>query len=167
MAATHTKKRRILSPKASKRRSEITKRVRPWEKSTGPRTAAGKARSRLNALKHGERAADCRATDRFLTTMDRMTQCYNALGYAELGLRSKATYFLGGVTVGDFFKLLEKIKVERPPNDCPDTDAWSRYLARFAEARSNDMPASIAEVPLLAVCAELRAECNTPPASLV
>ena len=29
----------------------------PWRRSTGPRTAAGKARSSLNALKHGERSA--------------------------------------------------------------------------------------------------------------
>ena len=28
-------------------------RSRPWERSTGPRTAEGKARSRWNAWKHG------------------------------------------------------------------------------------------------------------------
>jgi hypothetical protein len=29
---------------------------RPWAKSTGPRTAAGRARSSVNAFKHGERS---------------------------------------------------------------------------------------------------------------
>lgn len=33
-------------------------RNRPWLRSTGPRTPAGKTRSRLNATKHGERSAE-------------------------------------------------------------------------------------------------------------
>ncbi len=32
-------------------------KVRPWERSTGPRTARGKARSSQNARKHGHRSA--------------------------------------------------------------------------------------------------------------
>lgn len=32
------------------------KDLKPWEKSTGPRTKEGKSRSRLNALKHGDRS---------------------------------------------------------------------------------------------------------------
>src|SRR3954451_17500636 len=38
----------------------------PWRKSTGPRTAAGKARCRQNATKHGERCAQSRAAWREL-----------------------------------------------------------------------------------------------------
>ena len=37
---------------------ETALRVRPWEKSTGPRSNVGKERSRLNALKHGMRSAE-------------------------------------------------------------------------------------------------------------
>ena len=43
----------------SKRRERIM-RVRPWEKSTGPRTVEGKARACMNAYRHGERSAEPR-----------------------------------------------------------------------------------------------------------
>lgn len=33
------------------------RRNKPWQSATGPKTAEGKAASRMNALKHGHRAA--------------------------------------------------------------------------------------------------------------
>lgn len=41
----------------SRRRAQAAhiRRTKPWLKTTGPRTAAGKARSRMNAYKHGFR----------------------------------------------------------------------------------------------------------------
>jgi len=42
------------------RHAEAIKRWAPWTKSTGPRTATGKARSAHNSYKHGRRALSCR-----------------------------------------------------------------------------------------------------------
>jgi hypothetical protein len=47
-----------LSPEGLKSLRDAIRRVKPWQTTPGPRTAVGKARSKLNALKHGERAAE-------------------------------------------------------------------------------------------------------------
>lgn len=39
--------------------AQAIRRWAPWAKSTGPRTASGKARSSRNARKHGRRSAEC------------------------------------------------------------------------------------------------------------
>ena len=41
-----------------KRQAELIQRWRPWEKSTGPKTEAGKQRVSQNALKSGEYCAE-------------------------------------------------------------------------------------------------------------
>ncbi len=43
-----------------RRQAEIIRQNKPWEKSTGPKTQAGKSRSKYNALKHGEYCAEWR-----------------------------------------------------------------------------------------------------------
>jgi len=40
--------------KANRSRREKILQTRPWEKATGPKTRQGRARSSMNALKHGK-----------------------------------------------------------------------------------------------------------------
>ena len=49
--------RRKHTPEGLRRLRRAARTNRPWLKSTGPRTETGKRRSRMNALKHGERSA--------------------------------------------------------------------------------------------------------------
>ena len=46
------------TPERKAHAAERIKAWAPWEKSTGPRTEAGKAASSTNALKHGARSAE-------------------------------------------------------------------------------------------------------------
>lgn len=41
------------TPERRARQSEAIKRWKPWEKSTGAKTAEGKEKSKMNAYKHG------------------------------------------------------------------------------------------------------------------
>ena len=50
------------------------RRVKPWTRSTGPKTKTGKQRSRMNALKHGERSAAVLAQSRVAALLARYGQ---------------------------------------------------------------------------------------------
>lgn len=53
-AALHARQfRKGISPEGRERCREAALRNKPWEKSTGPRTTEGKARSSRNAVTHG------------------------------------------------------------------------------------------------------------------
>ena len=49
---------RKWTPEERQAQSELIRQWKPWEQSTGARTAQGKARSSQNALKHGARSKD-------------------------------------------------------------------------------------------------------------
>lgn len=51
-----TQKRRPWPPKRKAQQAKNIRKTRPWEHTTGPKTASGKAASSLNALKHGLRS---------------------------------------------------------------------------------------------------------------
>lgn len=64
-------------PEERARQAALCRQTQPWKHSTGPRTAAGKARVAKNALKHGRRGARMRyfcsvlrAQRRFLTRFE-------------------------------------------------------------------------------------------------
>lgn len=67
-----------LTPDGRARLRAAALRTRPWESSTGPKTANGKARSRLNGWKHGLRSAAAREAE------SEIAECLRAAPVAEL-----------------------------------------------------------------------------------
>ena len=132
--------KRKLTAEQSRRRSEITQHAKPWlaarGRHTGPRTEAGKRRSRMNALKHGERDARARATRAFITNTRHMAQFIGALVAVEFDESPKLTYFLKHATRDDWLKTIARLKVgaDLPDIDCDDPAAWTRWLAEHRAA---------------------------------
>ena len=72
---------RIWTPEARAAQSALAKRLKPWTRSTGPKTPAGKAKAAKNSFKTGAYSkarkeirrylSDCRAYLKFLKT-----KCY-------------------------------------------------------------------------------------------
>jgi len=44
------------TPERRAKQAELIRQLKPWEKSTGPRTAKGKAKASRNSRKHGMRS---------------------------------------------------------------------------------------------------------------
>ncbi|MFA7276415.1 MAG: hypothetical protein WC043_06410 [Pseudobdellovibrionaceae bacterium] len=57
---------RHWTPEARARQAALIRSVRPWARSTGPRTALGKAISSRNALKHGAYAREMKMIRAYL-----------------------------------------------------------------------------------------------------
>jgi translation initiation factor 2 beta subunit (eIF-2beta)/eIF-5 len=62
---------RRWTPEERLKQAEAIRRWKPWEKSTGPKTAQGKAKVRLNGLKTGEHTASMRNMRSMLNRMKR------------------------------------------------------------------------------------------------
>ena len=54
------------TPERRARQSEAIKRWKPWEKSTGAKTAEGKEKSKMNAWKHGARSSKIKNLNQLL-----------------------------------------------------------------------------------------------------
>ena len=78
-------KRGPLSASARQRLRDAIIRNRPWDRSTGPRTGIGKARTRLNAQQHGQRAAASRAATNWLVSLKSGGAMIEAIGNGEIG----------------------------------------------------------------------------------
>ncbi|MGA2584937.1 MAG: hypothetical protein ABSG31_16820 [Tepidisphaeraceae bacterium] len=86
------RKYRLSAKKRRERRRRMLK-LRPWKKSTGPRTKVGKMFSRMNALKHGFFGRDAGETGRayaaFAEKMRRMLAKEDRGGKGKKGLKGK------------------------------------------------------------------------------
>lgn len=79
------------SPERRAKHAAAIKIWAPWAKSTGPKTAAGKARSAQNAWKHGGRSLERRLLNEALSAQNRFLRLSLAYGrlyhcpYKKLG----------------------------------------------------------------------------------
>ncbi len=88
-----------------RKQSELLRRVKPWEKSTGPRTAAGKMRCRDNGMKHGFRSRHYRELSAILRWQRQCVRNYLAGMplpglYHARGAGSKGTSVVARDSVG-------------------------------------------------------------------
>lgn len=63
--------------KTKLKQTQIINQQQPWRKSTGPKTKAGKERSKMNARKHGGYDASAKAALQYIK------ECGNILDYEE------------------------------------------------------------------------------------
>lgn len=60
------------TPERRTKQSAMMKQLKPWQKSTGPKTEAGKLQSSKNAYKHGGRSACVRELHKLMAEYTRM-----------------------------------------------------------------------------------------------
>ena len=61
------------SEKRRKKQAATARKNKPWQKSTGPKTAAGKDAIKTNAMKHGLCTPEGQSLRRMIRTLDKVT----------------------------------------------------------------------------------------------
>jgi hypothetical protein len=82
-------KRRLKgwSPERRARQAALIRRWQPWQRSTGPKTEAGKARCSMNALKHGCRGRAYLQTASRVRYAIRLSACTNEIARLLIRMR--------------------------------------------------------------------------------
>ena len=135
-------KRYHLSDEGRERLRTAIARRQPWKKSTGPKTAAGKARSARNALKHGARSRATIALVRLGQAMERADAFRasvtpdtsslaraSALAGVELELRYAEDYATDLVEAGDAGGVGRLFLAALHDSDCDS--AWAAFYKAF------------------------------------
>lgn len=76
---TKTRKSSGWTPERRAKHAEAIRKWKPWEKSTGPKSAEGKKSAALNAYKHGHRGALSEELARTITAQFRFLQLHEGL----------------------------------------------------------------------------------------
>ncbi|MGH1397629.1 MAG: hypothetical protein ACRBCT_00240 [Alphaproteobacteria bacterium] len=72
------------SEERRRKQAEAIRRHRPWEKSTGPKSQAGKAVSSQNALKHGLYGVNAKSIEALLCANQDFIKAYKDLCQTDL-----------------------------------------------------------------------------------
>ena len=112
------------SPERRERQRQLIRCIRPWERSTGPRTKEGKARSSQNA----KRSSDLIAAETYLKILDLRSQYLTAM-YSDRYDPDRLTRLSAQIAVleatidpnGTLAKTLEKMRQE---DDTSSDQIW-------------------------------------------
>ena len=75
------KRRYRLSPEGRASLKQTAAANRPWAKSTGPRTAEGKDRAKMNAFQHGARSAEAAGRRKTIRRLLKFLQAPECTGH--------------------------------------------------------------------------------------
>lgn len=142
-------KRGPLTASGRCRLSAAARRNKPWQHSTGPRTAAGKERSRTNALKTGEASAQHRAMRAYFVVIRRFMTMHFFIN-AQLDRRDRGSAFFCRYvgTLADF--VIANRRLHLHPPESRDVTACTEWLATHKWL--GEQPVEHGDIPMCVLC---------------